>query len=155
MRSDKSIFLFLKSFFWRKLYLISLLFVHYRVIWQRYFSLLDRLLRLFFYWLYQPIICKQCTFYDKTSSTSTAVFILLSHGASINFFFWTLFPFFFFLLLISSISLSFGPWIFYHIPTRFRFWLFLVFVQMLWMLIPVNKLKHMACNVSHVSWITT
>ena len=48
MTSDKSIFLFLKSFFWRKLYLISLLFVHYRVIWRRYFSLLDRLLRLFF-----------------------------------------------------------------------------------------------------------
>ena len=54
---------------------------------------------------HQPV---ECRFFGETYSLTT-VLILLSHGASINYFFWTPFPFRQFFLLINSISPTFDP----------------------------------------------
>ena len=82
-------------------------------------------------------------------------FILLSHSILINFFFWTPFPFFFlrrFYLLTQFLSFNL------YLLSSSDLWLFLVFFRILWMLVTVNKLKHMwfkACHLPHASRITT
>ena len=110
-------FLFLKSFFWRKLQLFSMFFVHYNFIQLRYFfwnyflnnfSLISDLLRLVYllmvYSYFIKIIDQQNvgTFCDNTCF-SAVVFYIASHGAPINIFFWTSFLFFFFRLFYLSI----------------------------------------------------
>ena len=68
-------------------------------------------------------------------------------------FFNSIFYFFIFLflsfLLINSIAFTPERWIFCHLLSFFpRFWLFLIHFWMLWLLITVNKLKHMTWHIS-------
>ena len=61
-------------------------------------------------------------------------------------------------LLLNLISLSPEPWIFCRLLSCFRVsspFFFLVLIQMLSMLITVNKLKYMTCLGPHASQITT
>ena len=61
-------------------------------------------------------------------------------------------------LLLNLISLSSEPWIFCRLLSCFRVsspFFFLVLIQMLSMLITVNKLKYMTCLGPHASQITT
>ena len=127
--------------------MISLLFAHYRVIqltkfWWNYFlnnfSLFDVLLRRNWWCIsisyHRP---RERTFSDETSF-STTVSILISHGASINFFFWTTFtsyPFHQTLLLIKLISLSYLT---LESSVTFSVWLLLEFLWMLYILVTVN-----------------
>ena len=143
-------------FFCRKLHMIFLFFVYYRVIQLRYFwwhyflndfSLLDDFWDWFVYWFYiatsswlsiEPQNAVG-TFSDDARS-STTVFVLLAARISIKFFFWTAFIFSFFERFylsskFSVISLSFNSWIFCHLPAN----LFLMLFWMLWMLVTMNK----------------
>ena len=92
------------------------------------------------------------SFPDKICSLTTGL-ILLSHGASINFFIWRSFfssDFFIYQLDFSVVwtmnilsSCIFFPSLLFH----FLFW-------MLWMLFSVDKLKNMACHGPHTSQMT-
>ena len=127
---NKSIFFFL-VFFLEKTAFDLLVFVHYNVIqlsyfWQNYFlnnlSLLDGLLRLVcllvVHQLHHDIIDKQNvgTFIFWWHIISSNSFYIASHGAIINYFFWTSFLFLQTFLLITSISFCFDPWIFCQLP---------------------------------------
>ena len=83
----------------------------------------------------------------------------ISQNGLINFFFWASFLWFFSRLLylltrflwfleLKQLNLL----ITFHLVSRF---LFLEFLWMLWMLVTVNKLKHMSFHGSHTSQITT
>ena len=93
-------------------------------------------------------------FSDELSSSGT-VFILFSRSASINFFFWT--PFFVFLqTFFLTRFLCIWNWVFNSTVESFvspsiMFSSFMIFVlfRMLWMLVAVNKVNHMACHLSH------
>ena len=156
-------------FFCRKLHMIFLFFVYYRVIQLRYFwwhyflndfGLLDDFWDWFVYWFYIATsswlsIESQNdvgTFSDDARS-STTVFVLLAVRVSIKFFFWTPFIFFFFgSFYLSSkfsvISLSFNSWIFCHLPGN----LFLMLFWMIWMLVTMNK--HVMCHTCPSQIIT-
>ena len=77
-------------------------------------------------------------------------FYIASHGATINFLFWTSSLCFHIFLLIKPISLFFDPWIFSNLLAN-MFWLILVLLWVLWMLATVHK----PCHVPHASRITT
>ena len=158
-------FSFFKSFFWRKLHLISLFFVHYNVIQLRYFwwnyffnnfSLLDGFLRLvglllvYNYFIIiidqqnvgmmTPVLQKQFLFCLTWSINQ----LLLS-----NIFFLFLQTFFylstsFLSVLTPESSVILESWI-------LGFWLLLVLLWKLWMLVTMYK----ACHVPHASRITT
>ena len=78
-----------------------------------------------------------------------------------NVFFLT--PFLGFLFILFYLLLNFLPlehwtlnsWIFFIIFHLFSKFLFFVLFRMLWMLVTVNKLKHVVCHGSHTSQITT
>ena len=73
---------------------------------------------------------------------------------SINFFFWTPFSFFVRLLYLSSWFLCLLSIESSVSPSFFFEFLIFVYFQMLWMLVTVNKVKHMALR-SHASQITS
>ena len=77
-------------------------------------------------------------------------FYIASHGATINFLFWTSSLCFQNFLLIKPISLFFYPWIFSSLLANL-FWLILVLLWVVWMLATVHK----PCHVPHASRITT
>ena len=106
--------LLIESSFWRKLYLVSLFFINYRVIQFRYFwwhyffnnfSLLDGLSRLVcLLMVYSYFIFDQYNIHFLIRHVLQQFFILLSHAASIYFFFWT--PFLLFTQTFLRPSLS-------------------------------------------------
>ena len=162
-RSEEPVLVFLHSFLWRKLFLISLFFVHYRVIklwffWGNYFwsnfSSLDGLFYLFMVYSYFIMIMNQQnkgTFSNDTCS-STSLYITL-HEVSMNFFFLNTFSFFLGLFYWATRFLSFDSRIFCHLLANLspNFWLFLVLFRMAGTLVIMSKPYH----VPHVSRITT
>ena len=82
-----------------------------------------------------------CTFSDHTYS-STRVFYIALHGATINIFFWT--SFFLFLQTYLLINLIFDTLIFCNLLVNLfsSFCLFLVLLRMLWILLTSRKPFH-------------
>ena len=93
-------------------------------------------------------------FSDEMSSSAT-VLILLSPCVSINFFFWTPFSFFSdFCTYQVHLSVFWALNRLCHLPYFFEFLIF-VYFWMLWILVTVNKVKHIALHGLHASQITS